>query len=128
MLVANGGMTTLPTARIWQCVGNSIVKGLSSEGTLSGKEQAALDKKMAAMDKKIQAKLNGQSGVTDPVIQMQSQNGVLMPQGSNAVEIFDWYQENGLLDGMDDKQYHKLALAANAYEDKQLARIQAEVI
>ena len=50
-----------------------------------------------------------------------------MPQGSNAVEIFDWYKENGLLDGMDDQQYHKLALAANAYEDKQLARIQASM-
>jgi hypothetical protein len=111
-------------------LGNSIVAGLSAKsgnGQLSAKEQAALDQKMAAMDKKIQAKLNGQPGTTDPVIQMQSQNGVLVPQGSNAVEIFDWYKENGLLDGMDDKQYHKLALAANAYEDKQLARIQASM-
>ena len=111
-------------------LGNSIVAGLSAKsgtGQLSAKEQAALDQKMAAMDKKIQAKLNGQSGTADPVIQMQSQNGVLVPQGSNAVEIFDWYQENGLLDGMNDKQYHKLALAANAYEDKQLARIQASM-
>ncbi len=111
-------------------MGNSIVAGLSAKsgnGQLSAKEQAALDQKMAAMDKKIQAKLNGQSGATDPVIQMQSQNGVLVPQGSNPVEIFDWYQENGLLETMDDQQYHKLALGANAYEDKSLARIQASM-
>ncbi len=115
-------------------LGNSIVTGLSAKsgpsaenGKLSAKEQADLDQKMAAMDKKIQAKLNGQSGISDPVIQMQSKNGVLVPQGSNAVEIFDWYKENGLLDDMDDQQYHQLALAANAYEGKQFARIKASM-
>ncbi|WP_233011207.1 hypothetical protein, partial [Rheinheimera faecalis] len=115
-------------------IGNSIVAGLSTKsgpaaenGKLSAKEQAELDKKMVAMDKQIQAKLNGQSGANEPVIQMQSQNGVLVPQGSNPVEIFDWYQENGFLESMGDKQYHQLAVAANAYEDKSMARIQASM-
>lgn len=115
---------------IGNALGNSIVAGLSSKsgnGQLSAKEQAALDQKMAAMDKKIQAKLNDQSGAIDPVIQMKSQNGVLVPQGSNPVEIFDWYQENGLLQNMDDSKYHELALAANGYEDKKLARVNASM-